>query len=247
MFKKLSLLKLFDLLLLVVAIYLLFAPMPEIALATHPNYNHNRYIHSVNTREWVCVDISNATGINFTTARDRVKNTLRYDNTGSDWHALAFDGVGYRIYFEFHTNSCGSLSPGELATMRGRVYVKNNLTVECGDPTNTSSCTEHWSAISTHGSSIDYAYERVWALTAHMLDTSPPLNYHHTVSHEFGHMLGLRDGNSPNDTYCNPPNNQNSIMHPLYYCPGAGHSTFEWPTSDDRSAVTTIANSIIIP
>ncbi len=238
MLKKTSFVNLVDLLLVFAAIYLLFAPMPGIAFATHLNNNHNRYIHSVNTREWVCVDTSNATGITFTTARDRVKNTLRYDNTGSDWHALAFDGVGYRIYFEFHANSCGSLSSGDLSTMRGRVYVKNNLTVECGDPTNTSSCIQHFSVVSTHGSSTDYAYEKVWMLTAHLNDTSPPLNYHHTVSHEFGHMLGLADGSSGN---CQ----NNSIMHPAYKC--AGNTTFEWPTSNDRSAVTTIANSLIIP
>lgn len=226
MLKKASLINLVDLLLIVMVAYLVFAPKAEVALASHVNNMHNFWVHYISISEWVCVDTSGATGITFTTARNRVKNTLRYDNTSSDWHALAPDSGSYRIYFEFETISCGSLSSGRLSQMRGRVYVQNTTSL-CPNP--AYSCTLHYSSVNTHGGATDYAYEKVFLNTTQLNGTT--FTYHHTVSHEFGHMLGLADGGSNGCT--------ESIMHPPV--------CLEWPTSSDRTSVTNIAMSYNTP
>ena len=166
--------------------------------------------------------------MNFSTARDLVINTLRYTNTSVDWHGLASN----RIYFVMNNSSCGSLS--SLGGIRARVYVKNDTSAICGG-TNYS-CNKHGSPVSTHNGNTDYAYETIYFKTSHLTGTTSLAQ--HTINHEFGHMLGLADGGGGN---CS----NDSIMHPPYYC--TGNTQFQWPQSNDRSAVTTIANMITLP
>jgi hypothetical protein len=243
MVKKISFVNLVDLLIGLAVFYLLFVPTAGNVQASHSSTKHNYYVHSKNTHEWVCVD-EDSPSITFSTALDRVRNTLRYENPSSDWHALAPDSGSYRIYFEFHANECSTLTASELSPMRGRVYVKDNTspTSICGA---SVSCTRQYTALYTHGGYTDYAYGNIFIKTSHLNDTSLPQTYRHTISHEFGHLLGLQDGNLPNSSYCNAPYNQNSIMHPAYYCPS--NTTLEWPSSLDRSAVASIAFLITIP
>lgn len=198
---------------------------PIVAFATHPNGTHNYFMHSSANHEWVCVDASNST-LSHQTVLDRASDSLRYGNPTSDWHDLAWG----RVYFEFESQSCGSVS--NLSDMRMRVYAKDNTDNEC----NGYSCVYHFSPLLTHDGNTDYAYEKVYLKTSH-IDGSA-FWYHHTINHEFGHTLGLAD---PSYGDCQ---NGNSIMHsgPAYGC-----DAIEWPTIHDRGAVSDIAQSIDVP
>jgi len=195
----------------------------DAVLASHANWTHNYYTHSSFYHEWVCVDAAGSS-MSTSTARDRVKNTLRYDNPSSDWHALASN----RIYFEFQSLSCGVLTSEQLAGMRMRAYVKDNTSSICGQ---NVSCFQSFSPV-MHSGMTAHAYNKIFFKTSHINGSA--FFYHHTIGHEFGHTLGLAD---PSD--CNSV----SIMHSAYY----GCTDHEWPTSSDRAAVSNIANHYTIP
>lgn len=200
---------------------------PAITFASHTGTGHNYFVHSSVYNEKVCVD-SAGSSIPQSTARTRVNNTLRYDNPSSDWHALANN----RIYFDVNTIYCGNMTLSQLADMKMRVYVKDDPTSDCYNVPNVS-CVRAFSPVITHNGYTDYAYYKVFLRTSHINGTA--FWYHHTIGHEFGHTLGLAD----------PVNcDWDSIMHSSFYgCP----TSFEWPTSSDRTSVTNIANSYTIP
>lgn len=195
--------------------------------ANHAGSAHNYFIHSSVYHEWVCVD---ATGSSISTsiALDRVKNTLRYGNPSSDWHALA----GNRIYFEFENLSCGSLTSNQFTNIKMRVYVKNDTspTSVCGNA--NVSCVKHYNPVHTHNGYTDYGYQVVYLKTSHI--NSSAFWYHHTIGHEFGHTLGLADPINCAAT---------SIMHSGYY----GCTDYEWPTTSDRTSVTNVSNMYTVP
>lgn len=193
--------------------------------ASHPSTAHNYFIHSNVYNEWVCTN-TGAASISPTTARTRIRQTLRYANPSSDWHALANN----RVFFEFSSYSCDSLPSQELAGMRMRVYIRDDQTAYCNNP--TVSCIKHYSFVHAHNGYNDYGYQTVNFRTAHINNTS--FYYRHTIGHEFGHTLGLAD---PVD--CNSV----SIMHSSYY----GCTDREWPTTSDRNAVTNLANLYTVP
>jgi hypothetical protein len=194
----------------------------NVALASHSSTAHNVFMHSAAHTEAVCVDTQNST-MAFSTALDRVKNTLRDGNPSSDWHGLA----GNKILFSFNTARCSLLTSSQLSTMRMRVYVYDNNTANCFNNSNAS-CVKHYSASGSHNGQTDWAYEKVFLKGSHVSGSA--FYYHHTIGHEFGHVFGLND---PSDCAAT------SIMHSAYY----GCTDHEWPTSSDRTSVTNIANS----
>ena len=78
----------------------------------------------------------------------------------------------------------------------------------------------------SHDGANDYDYGYVRFKTSHLTGSL----YRHAINHEIGHLLGLTDPGSCNQT---------SVMHSVYY----GCSVdYTWPTSGDRTKVTNIAN-----
>lgn len=187
---------------------------------------HNVAIHSSSDWENVCIE-NRSSAITFSTAKTRIENTLRYDNTSSDWHRLASD----RVYFYVYTSSCTEASMP--ASTRMWVVVKDSPSGidECN--ASNSSCTLHLGSPTVHNGYSDYPKEKIYLKTSHINGTTAA--YHHVINHEFGHALGLIDGIQP----CDPA--VVSVMFPSYYC-GGSFTDLEWPSTTDRNFVTNYAN-----
>lgn len=206
--------KVFTGLLLIVAVLTSVISPNNQALADHPSSMHNKSIHSSNNWEWVCVDTKSSTTWTWKSAFNEVRDALVWD--GSDvWDGTASN----KIDFAFE-NSTQCSDPGtDLSSMEMRTYIMDTT------PCSPSSCNYHYTSVGSHDGYTDYDYEKVFIRSADLTNVT---NY--IVSHEFGHSLGLSDG----DGTC-----PGSIMHSADYgC--SGYPSF--PTNLDRQSVTDLAN-----
>ncbi|MBO8165357.1 MAG: hypothetical protein H0Z34_16860 [Brevibacillus sp.] len=188
-------------------------------LANHPSGFHNETIHSSEDHERICVETEDSSTWSFDDALDHIRDSLIYNEDNGQYDGLADD----KIYFTFEWDPCGELSSEELANVEMRVYVMDDTSDYCDGP---YSCVFHYSHQGSHDGYNDYGYEKVYIRSKDLTNVQ---NY--IVNHEFGHTLGLADG----DGTC-----PDSIMHSGdYYCSGYP----EGPTQKDQESVEDLANS----
>lgn len=202
--------------LVVATMYILFVSLGlgSTAEADHPTGIHLRSMHSSNVNEDECTLIEDGS-MAWSTARDRIRYTLWIDNPSEDWDGLA----GNKVYFIEGAYPCNQDPNRSAFELEYWVHSSG-----CGG-TSCQWFSNYWGS---HGGYNDYNYGYVRFKTSH-INGSTSL-YHHVISHETGHHLGLADG----DGSC-----PGSIMHSAYY----GCSNLEWPSSGDRDQVTYEANT----
>lgn len=191
------------------------------ANASHPygDARHQYFIHWNSTGhgaldEDYCVD-SHDSGMSDATAKSRVQSTLMSD--GSHWDLI---GSGK---LDLYTASNPCLSYSDRSWIEIEFHVYSNPSSFCWNETGIS-CVHQIDLVGGY----HYRYQNVYLKTSHV--DGPASEYHQTINHEFGHVLGLRDPSTTDGSDCSP----SSIMHTFAYY-GCGY--VEYPTEGDISSV----------
>ncbi len=200
----------------------------SLAYASHP-YNdpggrHMKSLHSSTDSEYWCADVTNTSRVTLTTANDTLWTVLN-DSTG--WDQLSDKVWFVGSYSE--SGSCSEFSSSYLATRVFRYIVYNWPEDFSGGSTQQISCSTNCVTRSnpTYVNNHNHYDYGVMNLKHTAISTTST----HTINHETGHILGLKDG----DGTCTPV----SIMHSVAY--GCSTNPAK-PTSSDISAVNAEAD-----
>lgn len=237
----------------------------ETAHASHPigwwggNYGaapanwHQTNMHSATKHEVICT-INTSAHVSDENFRNLLRDKLYKRNRAGQLNPPNWDGLaGNKVYFTMAAfngvvRECDDLTQAQRDTIPIEAYHTHDVTTAqagfhsaspCRSFAGNSACTENthrvWNAIANH---YDMAWSYVWFPEAALYNTSthaPRTSPQWVINHEFGHVLGLNDG----DGKTCPP----SIMHAgKGVCP-ITTSTL-WPTQSDRDSVTRIANTV---
>lgn len=141
--------------------------------------------------------------MSLTTAYNRVGETLIGQNPAENWDDLA----GGKVDFSGNGGTSCELDPNR-ALIEMEYRVKSYGCRDITDVWNENvSCAENRLGYMDFASGhIEYTYSLLHMKTAHVNGITTL--YHHAISHETGHTLGLRDG----DGTC-----PDSIMHSIHH------------------------------
>jgi hypothetical protein len=178
-------------------------------------------MNSDSRHERFCAGIDGAS-MSQAEALDLISYTLYVDNPSQDW-----DGIGSgRVFFLPRAASCGQLFYGTQVDIK--FWVKDSVDEVCGG--SYSGCAQRsnpqWDPLANHD---EYRDARVYLER----DSLQGGDRSHLISHEVGHVLGLRDGgpSAPNPGPYPGAECLQSVMH-SYGC-----TDYDWPTFFDRLSV----------
>lgn len=196
---------------------ILFTPVYN-ANASHSSGLHLRSHHE-STNEEFCVWVEDSS-IAHDTVLSRVRGTLYLDNPSEDWDGL----TNNKVYFIPYFRPCPDLS------------FRSDIEVEYwarSSGCDGLSCSwKEQPAYNPNTVHTDYRWAYVRFKTSHL--TSGTFWYHHTINHETGHVLGLKDPDWWGQC-------ADSVMHSGVY----GCTDREWPSWSDRDKVTRIAENLV--
>lgn len=168
-----------------------------------------------------CVYMTNS-DMSFDDAFLRIQQTLYHP---SGWDLLG----GGRLFFTVSSQSCDEMSDPERANIEVEYEVKDDTSgLPCEGYSCAYSLPGHIYFDSTSGHD-EYRYYFVTLKTEHIDDDISLAR--HTINHETGHVLGLKDG----DGTC-----PGSIMHSkVYFC----NENLEWPATIDLNSVEEVIST----
>lgn len=199
--------------------------------ANHESGFYLASIRSIAQTEQYCVEDSNTT-LGFSTALDRVRDTLIVDRTDVNWDLKQGGYTDFRTTWSYSCYDLNSSTTPTRNEIEIEYYVEDTTTEPgCGGTSCAKRDGPYWSG--PHGRT-EYTWYYVW-LRGNLIKNGG-FDTHHVVNHETGHVFGLADGGPTSgswDTSC-----PSSIMHTSYY----GCSvTLEWPSlSTDHPSVNDI-------
>lgn len=219
-------------------------------------HTENMHVSGPGKDETVCVDSTPWSQYSVAAIQDILRRKLYTDNPSADWHGLANNGVFFSIpalndpkpcwqlsgraeipievYFDHDVTTLHSTQYWDLAQTPCDVNRDGKIT-----SADNYACAAHRRHRISYGhkhstkSYIFFPRQTLW-----FADGTPRSEEQRAwvVSHEFGHVLGLGDGGYQGDQNCG-----RSVMHTgKGVC---GSPTYYWPTQDDRTAVTLIAEN----
>lgn len=197
----------------------IFMSATNVAVAAHPAGHAIKSIRSSSLAEEYCIGRTVDVNASHAMIVGRINGAIKPGGSG-DWDGIASGKVSFTAAYT--ASDCYTYL-FDLYHIDMRYWIDDNHDAVC--KASGVSCVYKWGTYEWANGTAYWDGANLYLREDHTTST-------HIVNHETGHALGLTDPG---------PCSNNSVMHETYYC--AGNTNWAFPTSADRSSVTTIANN----